>query len=548
MNSSRCFCALILLSAPVLLTACAHPPKSLGRTSSTPPPLPAVLLAGRAKPHDRQSSAPATTVASRGKAEAIPDVDSSTAPDLQFQFAEHSASPEPAEFSERPKELSIAQRNGSTPRPDRFESDSAAPRPSTDKGKTHSKSVLTLKQLEEIAEESNPALVQLAAVVDKARGVHEQVGLYPNPVVGYSGSEIGSDGSAGQQGGFISQTIVTGDKLALNRNVAGWNIQELSWAYQVRRHRVLNDVRLRYYEVLGAQQRLSVAGELLKVAENGVKLVKQLEKAKQAPRADVLQATIDLNEIQIIGQNAQYEYDAAWKRLLAVLGRPTMPGTELTGSLGGQSANWNWEETYGKLVSESPQLQSLYARVEGARAAIKRQEAQPIPNLLTQFGMSHDFSSGDVLTSVQVGVPLPIYNRNQGNIRLAHAELQRAIRDAERLELQLRDRLAVAFRDLQQAAFQVSLYEKSILKNADESRKLTEESYQIGVVNFLRVLTARRTYFETNLRYINSLIALRKAEVVTCGYVLTGGLTDVPDIASRALKGPGIRGQALSGQ
>ena len=118
----------------------------------------------------------------------------------------------------------------------------------------------------------------------------------------------------------------------------------------------------------------------------------------------------------------------------------------------------------------------------------------------------------------------------------------------QRLELQLRDRLATAFRNFQQAKYQVDQYEKNILSNAEESRKLTEAVYKAGQVNFLRVLTARRTYFEANLRYVDALIFLRKASVIIDGFVLTGGLTDVPDIGSRALNGLGQRGQALSGQ
>ena len=409
-------------------------------------------------------------------------------------------------------------------------------------------SLLKLSDLESIALESNPSLKQLAAVVEKARGIHEQVGLYPNPVVGYSGTEIGNEGAAGQQGGFLSQTIVTGNKLKLNRDVASWNIQEFSWEYQAQRHRVLNDVRLRYYDVLGAQQQLKIAGDLLKVAEEGVKIAEQLRKAKQTSKADVLQARVDRNQIRIIRRNAQYAYDAAWKRLAALLGRPKFVARPLDGKLSEQAPNREFQTLFDQLLAESPQMQAVRARIQGARLAIDRQEAQPIPNLLTQIGVAHDYSSGDTVTNLQIGIPLPVFNRNQGNIRLAQAEYQRAYRDAERLQLQLRDQLAVAFRRFQQAKYQTDQYKNYILKDAKESLTLTEESYKGGQINFLRVLTARRTYFEANLRYVEALIALRQANVVIDGFVLTGGLTGVPDIGSRALNGLGQRGQALGGQ
>ncbi len=77
---------------------------------------------------------------------------------------------------------------------------------------------MTLAELEEMALGCNPTLAQAAARVEAARGRCVQVGLYPNPVAGYMGSEIGNEGRAGQQGGFVSQEIVTAGKLQLNRS------------------------------------------------------------------------------------------------------------------------------------------------------------------------------------------------------------------------------------------------------------------------------------------------------------------------------------------
>ena len=74
---------------------------------------------------------------------------------------------------------------------------------------------LTLAQLEQIALERNPTLSQAAMRIESARGQCQQVGLYPNPVAGYVSEEMGSGGTAGKQGAFVSQEIVTGGKLNL---------------------------------------------------------------------------------------------------------------------------------------------------------------------------------------------------------------------------------------------------------------------------------------------------------------------------------------------
>lgn len=89
-----------------------------------------------------------------------------------------------------------------------------------------SASGLTLGELEEMALQYNPTLEQAAARAEAARGHWLQVGLYPNPVAGYLGAEIGNEGRAGQQGCFLSQEIVTAKKLQLSRNVASQEVRQ----------------------------------------------------------------------------------------------------------------------------------------------------------------------------------------------------------------------------------------------------------------------------------------------------------------------------------
>lgn len=407
---------------------------------------------------------------------------------------------------------------------------------------------LSLLELEQIALANNPTIRQAAAVVEKAQGIRTQVGLCPNPTIGYSAEEMGEDGTAGQQGGFLSQTIVTGGKLKLNRAVADQEIQNLLWELEAQRYRVRNAVRSRFYETIGAQRRIEIAEQLLQIARRGVESTEELLMAQQAARPDLLQARIQLNEVQILAQNARYEYEAAWKQLANVLGQPHLPPTTLAGKLDEEVSFHDPEAMLADLLAASPEIQAARARVARARAQIRRQEVQPIPNVLAQIGVAHDNSSGDQIASVQLGVPLPVFNRNQGNIQLAAAEYRRAVNDLQRLELALRSRLAAAFREYQKSRNQVTRYRDDILPTAEENLKLTEEGYRQGEFDLLRVLTARRSYFETNLAYVNSLVSLRQADVAITGLLLSGGLDDVPDAGGGNLQGVGLRDEALSGQ
>ena len=67
--------------------------------------------------------------------------------------------------------------------------------------------VMTLAELEQIALANNPTMNQAGARIRALQGKQLQVGLYPNPVIGYIGDEMGNEGTAGQQGGFLRQEI-----------------------------------------------------------------------------------------------------------------------------------------------------------------------------------------------------------------------------------------------------------------------------------------------------------------------------------------------------
>src|SRR6266436_4631223 len=80
--------------------------------------------------------------------------------------------------------------------------------------------LVTLEQMQKIAGESNPTLRQAELEIRATRARQQQAGLYPNPTVGYTGDEIrGGSVGGGKQGFFVQQTIVTGGKLGLSRNV-----------------------------------------------------------------------------------------------------------------------------------------------------------------------------------------------------------------------------------------------------------------------------------------------------------------------------------------
>ena len=401
----------------------------------------------------------------------------------------------------------------------------------------------SLAQLEATALQQNPAIQQASSSAQKAYGYRNQVGLKPNPVIGYQGQQL-ADAGTDQHLAFVEQDIVMGDKLRKNQSVLNQEIQSQLWEVETQRMRVLTDVRQRFYEALVAQRRKELAIGFETVAAKGVRFAEARVRAKEGTRPEVLQSEIQLKEVQLQRRNAEAAFRGAWKQLMAVAGMPDLqPGT-LDGQLSVATADRDWDTIQNQILSSSPELQGARARFARARANLDRQQAQAIPNLSLMLGAGQDNGTGSSMINTQVGLPIPIHNKNQGNIAAAHAEFCRASHDVRRTENSIQSRLAQARRDFEVSAATVLQYEQEILPRAQETLTLAESAYEAGEFDFLQVLIVRRTYFESNLSYVTAQVDLARSAALVDGSVLSGGLDFTRDTEFDSA----LRDQSLTGQ
>ena len=403
---------------------------------------------------------------------------------------------------------------------------------------------MTLSELEQLALANNPSIKQVSAAATKAAGIRTQVGLKPNPRIGYFADEIGDNGAAGLHGLFVSQTFVTGGKLKWNQSVHGHDVQSMSWQVEAQRFRVLTDLRQAFYRVLAAQRRIQVASEFRDTVEKGVRVTQALLDAEEGTRPDVLQSEVQLTEVDLVIQQAEIAYRAAWQELVTLVGVPDLAATTLIGNLEIDTPHLEIESAYRQLVTTSPLLKAAQAQVCRTKANLQRQKQQSHPNVSAQFGVGYDEATSDPFTNIQLSIPWTVHNQNQGNIRAAYAEYCEATQNVERLKLMFRRDLARVMRTYDSAAASVSRYEEAILPKVAQTQELIAQAYVAGEADYLRVLTTRKMYFEANLNYISALERLASSSVEIDGQLLSGGLTSV-----RSYDGDdGLRGQSLSQQ
>jgi outer membrane protein, heavy metal efflux system len=382
----------------------------------------------------------------------------------------------------------------------------------------------SLSELEAIALKNNPTLSQAASRVHALQGKMVQAGLYPNPHVGYVGEEMGNDHTAGMQGASVGQTYITGGKLQLSQATIAKEIAQSQWACQTQRLRVLSDVRLSYLEFLTARQSVDLHAQLLEIGRAGLKAAESLHKAQEVSRVDILQAKIEADSAAMQWRDAQFRKLAAGRRLAAVLGAGEVDLSQLEGNLELGPPLITWEDSIARLRSQSPELARSRLGVERARYALDREIAGRKPDVDAEIRVMHNNENSDNIASFNVGLPLPLWNRNQGNIARAQAELNAACFEVQRIELQIQERLTTVFRRYENARNQVDTYARDLLPSAKESLDLASAGYRQGEIPYLDLLTAQRTFFRVKMAYLDALKDLQASSVLIEGMLLEGSL------------------------
>ena len=314
---------------------------------------------------------------------------------------------------------------------------------------------LTLDQLQQIALANNPTLAQAQAGVRAAAGRARQAGLWPNPTIGYMGEEIrGGSYGGGQQGIFVQQDVILGGKLGLARKILAAEGDQATAEAGEQRLRVENGVRIAFYQSLAAQKMVEVRAKLNALAQDAVETTRQLFNVGEADQPDLLQAQVEADQAALAVLTEQQEQLRAWRVLAAVVGQPELPLARLAGNLA-DLPDVNAAEILQTILRDSPAVKIAQLGVTRADAEIASARRAAVPDLflragyannLEQVNPGHPQSVGSEAFA-ELGVNLPIFNRNQGNVTAAAADRERAAAEVQRVALVLRQMAAPVLQD-----------------------------------------------------------------------------------------------------
>jgi cobalt-zinc-cadmium efflux system outer membrane protein len=283
-----------------------------------------------------------------------------------------------------------------------------------------------------------------------------------------------------------------------------WEIatQELAFA--------VNAIRA-FDNFLYRQGKLAVTEEFLKLNQQGADQVKQLVDRGTLRAADLILARAEVSDIQAqVGLNRTARI-AARRDFLRALGSGEADVTP-AGMLERSAPPAETEPLLEAALEHRPDLFARQAAVTEAQARLRLQIADRYGNPTVGPVFERDESRTN-FTGVQFGMPIPIFNRRQGEIQQLQAQHTQALLFLQQTEVDIRRDVPLAVARLNEARGWVESYQKQILP--DLRRSLTEmeqlfKQNQPGV-DVLRVLDVRRKLLRAQDGYLDALLAYTQA-------------------------------------
>ncbi len=357
-----------------------------------------------------------------------------------------------------------------------------------------------------LARRRNPDVAAAVARVGEARGRMVQAGLYPNPTVGYSGSQINDGpGTAGQQGGFVSQEFVTAGKLRTAREAARHGVTAADWRAASQWYDTAARVKAAYYEYAAAVVVLRETERMTTLFEEGLKRTEKLAAGGKVESYDVSRLKVEVAQTANRVGSARQRVAAAERLLAVAVGVNRLPdGFAPDAEFAEGPAVLAFEVAAG-MAARSSFVQAAAADANQSEGELRLAELKPVPNVQGMTTLAHDNTIGAPVVSVQVGVPLPLWDRNQGNIAAARARVATASAGVDQARLRAVERLTGAYQRYENARRSLDLYRAKVLPDAAAALEQIDKVYEAKGERFFDTLDARRVLAQARIDYAQAL-------------------------------------------
>ncbi len=335
-----------------------------------------------------------------------------------------------------------------------------------------------------------------------------QVGLLRNPELRTDVEDLGGSGA---REGFedtqttvrLAQLVELGGKRGKRRRLAELESALATWDYRAKRLHVLEETSKAFVKALVAQRRMRLATDQEQLARRVIAAVDDSVAAGATSPVESTRAAVALGRAELARRRAEQELDAARTAVAASWGG-TPSFAALVGDLERLTPPPPADELARRLAG-APEVARWTTEMEQRRASLAVERAKRVPDVTIGAGGRHFSDNGDNAAVLELSVPLPLFDRNQGGIAEAEHRLAKARAERSAAQVSAEAALATAASRLTAAYDAAERLRMRVLPQATTAHAGALDAYHKGLFRLVDVLDAQRTLFDLREEYVGVL-------------------------------------------
>jgi cobalt-zinc-cadmium efflux system outer membrane protein len=374
--------------------------------------------------------------------------------------------------------------------------------------------LISLDQAVDLALAHNHALLATRTQIDQNKAQEITANLRPNPTLGFDTQfiPIFSPSQFSLDTLNVTQQFDVGIGYLFERgHKRQRRLQAARDQTSVTRSQVADaertlafNVGQQFVSVLLAESSLQFAQQDLESFQQTAEIAEARYKGGDISEGDYLKIKIQLLQFQTDLSSARLAKVQALANLRQLLGYEAVPADyDVAGDLAYAPLKGKAEDLQALALRERPDLRAAEQGVTAAQSQVLLAQANGKQDLSTTYDFSH--VSGVNSASLFFGIPLPIFDRNQGEIARTRFAFTQAQQTQEAVNDTVMTDVANAYEAVKSNDEVVQLYLSGYLKQAQDSRDIAEYAYKKGAASLLDFLDSERSYRATELAYRQAL-------------------------------------------
>lgn len=361
---------------------------------------------------------------------------------------------------------------------------------------------LSLAKAIELALEGNPEVAAAKRQWEATEGQVLQGRSRPNPELAYSLEDTRS--KTRTQSWQLNLPVELGGKRAARTKAAEKTREQAQAQLAELQATVRANVAAAYFDVLTAQERLVLARDSAALAKSSTDTVSKRVAAGKVSPVEESKARVAEAGVRVELAQAASEQRNALSRLFALLGRIDAPYTVLEGKAENLPSVPSLADLQ-PLISSAPGVVLARIEVDRRKALTALEQSKRVPDVTVSVGMQRSNETQRNVLLFGVSVPLPVFDRNQGNLLEALKLEDKARDELQAATVRLHSEVAQARERLSTITAEVQSLQQEVLPGAKSAYDAATIGFENGKFNFLEVLDAQRTYFTAKSQYLKAL-------------------------------------------